>query len=248
MARSAANHKGKCRGEEPVKDGVPANGRWCDCVLDAVRCRPELVQLLVAAHDYVERLATEHDAVLEGVELGRRRYQGWILAFHPELLLDANVLAPELECAVSFVVSGRSSAAQSYGEAVADAEASEGLLFCVLWFEGADFEDKGSIEDEEVEGYRGWQWRVEGLLVDRMLPPRWLHVRVALECLPRFLDMVVQQLELASDKVGFGRISSPDGHIDDVQAAVDGGSDRGELGDDQRRCLGGRGDGQVVRG
>lgn len=37
MARSAANPRRKCRGEEPVASLVPANGRWCDCALRTAR-------------------------------------------------------------------------------------------------------------------------------------------------------------------------------------------------------------------
>jgi hypothetical protein len=32
-----------------------------------------------------------------------------------------------------------------------------------MWFESADFEHKGGIEDEQMERHVRWQWRVEGL-------------------------------------------------------------------------------------
>jgi hypothetical protein len=54
-----------------------------------------------------------------------------------------------------------------------------------------------------------------------MLPPRQLHIGVALQCLPRFLNVLVEELKLASDKVCLGSISAPYSHIDDIQAAVD---------------------------
>lgn len=76
--------------------------------------RPELVQLLVSTHHNVDSLATEHNAVLECVELGRRRNQSRILAFDSDLLLDADVLASELECAVGLIVNWCSRAAKSH--------------------------------------------------------------------------------------------------------------------------------------
>ena len=78
------------------------------------------------------------------------------MALYSDLLLDVDVLAFVLECAIGFVVRWRSCTTESYCEAVADAEACERLLFGVLRFEGPDFEDEGGIEDEEVEGDGSW--------------------------------------------------------------------------------------------
>jgi hypothetical protein len=157
IARSGANPRRKRPAEKSFLQLVPANGRWCDCAC------PELVELLVSTHHDVERFAAQHNAVLERVELCRRRDQGGVLRLNSDLLFDADVLAFVFEGAVGFVVRGRSCSAKCHCQAVADAEAGEGLLLGVLRLEGADFEDERSIEYEEVEGYGGRQWRVEGL-------------------------------------------------------------------------------------
>jgi hypothetical protein len=78
------------------------------------------------------------------------------LAFYADLLLDADVLALVLECAVRFVVRGGACTAKGYRETVAYAEAGERLLLSMLRFECSDLEDEGGIEDEEVEGYGRW--------------------------------------------------------------------------------------------
>jgi hypothetical protein len=127
-----------------------------------VHC-PELVELLVSTHHDVERFAAQHDAVLERVELCRRRDQGGVLRLNSDLLFDADVLAFVFEGAAGFVVRGCSCSAKCHCQAVADAEASERLLLGMLWLEGADFEDERSVEYEEMEGYGGRQRRVKGL-------------------------------------------------------------------------------------
>jgi hypothetical protein len=133
IARSGASQRRKRPAEKSLLQlDVPANGQWCDCVLSGA---PELVELLVPAHHDVERFAAQHNAVLEGVELCRRRDQGWVLRLNSDLLFDADVVA--------FVFEG------------ADAEAGEGLLLGMLRLEGADFEHERSVEYEEVEGYGG---------------------------------------------------------------------------------------------
>jgi hypothetical protein len=153
IARSGASQRRKRPAEKSLLQlDVPANGQWCDCVLSGA---PELVELLVPAHHDVERFAAQHNAVLEGVELCRRRDQGWVLRLNSDLLFDADVVAFVFEGAVGFVVRGRSCSAKCHCQAVADAEAGEGLLLGMLRLEGADFEHERSVEYEEVEGYGG---------------------------------------------------------------------------------------------
>jgi hypothetical protein len=101
--------------------------------------------------------------VLECVELCRCGNQCWVLAFYADFLLDADVLSFVLECSVVLIVDWCSSTAERYGQAVADAEASERLLLSMLRLEGADFENEGGVKDEEVKGDGGWQRRIECL-------------------------------------------------------------------------------------
>ena len=122
----------------------------------AVTSHPELVQLLVSTHNNVDCLSAQHNAMLECVELRRSRDQSWILAFDSDLLLHADVLAFIFECAVGLIVMWCSRTAKGHCQTVADAEASERLLLGLLGFQSADFEDKGSIEYEQVEGDGGW--------------------------------------------------------------------------------------------
>lgn len=153
MARSAASLKQYRGNAEEKKNGAMPSRRQ-SCVGDCVHLagRPELVQLLVSTHHDVDSFATKHDAVLKRVELGGCRDEGWILAFNPDFLFDADVLASEFECSIRFVVTGCSRAAKSHCQTVANAEACEGLLLGLLGFEGAHFEDKGSVEHKKVEG------------------------------------------------------------------------------------------------
>lgn len=56
----------------------------------------------------------------------------------------------------------------------------------------------------------------------------------------------MQQLQLARDEAGVGRIAAPGRHVDDIQAGVDGGAYRRQLGHNQRRRMRCRRDGEVV--
>ena len=85
------------------------------------------------------------------------------------------------------------------------------------------------------------------LVVDGVLPPRRLDIRVALQCSLRFQYVIVQQLQLPGYEVGIGGIAAPGSHVDDVEAAVDGGPNRGELGHNERRRMRCSGYGEVVR-
>lgn len=116
----------------------------------------DLVQLLVAVHGNVQGFAAQLHAVLEGVEFCRGRYQRRILRLHTNFFFDAHILALVFEQPVGFIVNWSSRAAQRNCQAVSDAESCERLLFAMLWFEGAQLEDKSSIKDEEVKRRCRW--------------------------------------------------------------------------------------------
>jgi len=120
--------------------------------------------VLVTAHDDIEGLSAQHDAMLEGIELCRRGNQSWILAFDTDLLFHADVLAPVLERAVGLIMGRGARAAKGDCEAITDAEAGERLLFGLLRLECADFQDEGSVENEQVEGDCGRQWGIKSLV------------------------------------------------------------------------------------
>lgn len=102
--------------------------------------------------------------MLQRIELCRRGNQSWILAFDTDLLLHADILAPVLERAVSLIVGGGARAAEGHCEAITDAKAGERLLFCLLRLERADFQDEGSVKNEQVEGDCGRQCGIKSLV------------------------------------------------------------------------------------
>jgi hypothetical protein len=120
--------------------------------------------VLVATHDDTEGLSAQHDAMLERIELCGCGNQSWILAFDADLLLHADVLALVLERAVSLIMCRGTRAAKGDREAITDAKARERLLFCLLRLECADFQDEGSVENEQVEGDCGRQCGIKSLV------------------------------------------------------------------------------------
>lgn len=86
------------------------------------------------------------------------------------------------------------------------------------------------------------------LLIYGMFPPGSLDVGVAFQCLPSFFYMIIQQLQLARNEVGITRIPRPCGNINDIQTRIYRCSDRGELWNDEGRCLRCRGYGKVIGG
>jgi len=64
---------------------------------------------------------------------------------------------------------------------------------------------------------------------------------MSLERLSSLLDMFVEQLELACDKIGVRCIAGPSGHVNDIQAGVYSRADGCQLGNNESRCLRSRG-------
>lgn len=201
------------------------------------------VKCFFAPHDNVQRLATQQHTVFERVQLRHGGDEGRVLALDAHLLLDAYLLAAEVEDLIGFVVSWGACPAKYTRQSVAQAEAGERFITgCAVRLERADLQQQRRVQDAQVEGQVLRQGRIKRVLVERILPPGCLwavEASAARQSMAGFLYVVVEQTQLASHKVGIGGIAGPRGHVNDIQTGVDGGPDGRQLGHDERgrvRC------------
>lgn len=71
--------------------------------------------LLFAAHDDMQCSPTQHNIVIERIELRHGGHESRILTFNSNLLLDTHLLATVCKCAVFLIMSRRAGAAQCDG-------------------------------------------------------------------------------------------------------------------------------------
>lgn len=91
--------------------------------------------------------------MVERVQLRHDGHEGRILTLNPNLLLHSHFVAFIFERAVCLVVDWKARYTQSPCQPISEAKARVVSLFWIVYFQGADLEEKGCIKEGEVERY-----------------------------------------------------------------------------------------------
>ncbi len=79
-----------------------------------------------------------------------------------------------------------------------------------------------------------WSWKY--LFIDGAFVPSCLDLVAAFQRLPRFLDVVEEEPQLAGDEVRVVGVARPGADVDDIEGLIDEVADGDELVQDQRGC------------